>query len=339
MSNNIQKYTNWKSVTESDYVTMFIKTWFAFVATLRELYPKEDLDDIIGKGDKVFLNPYLDDFSDKYFFYNKINKIKENILLVYKLGRIFTLENKKYNRFFFQDFYNIKENYHWKKQTDDYECNMKISSGYILSIHAKYLDKDFYLSNKPLIITYSIDISDLISIEYLEDFLISKFLDDETAYINFVLDSIIKRVSDKFIDEIDKHTIKLKHTKRIYNKFTSLSLLINQEFISELNLMKSIEREKDRLLIYQIPCTNFIYKIEDGADIPNIETYSWFLNFVYFIRNALFHEIIDPLDYFWQDIFKHSYIALKEILDGNINYLLEKDQIKNLIYNNACDEI
>ena len=46
MSENVQKYENWRAITESDYVTMFIKTWFAFVATLRELYPKENLEDI-----------------------------------------------------------------------------------------------------------------------------------------------------------------------------------------------------------------------------------------------------------------------------------------------------
>ena len=33
MSKDIEKYTNWRAITESDYVTMFIKTWFAFVAT------------------------------------------------------------------------------------------------------------------------------------------------------------------------------------------------------------------------------------------------------------------------------------------------------------------
>ena len=33
-------YDNWKAVTEADFVTLFIKTWFAFVSTLRELYPQ-----------------------------------------------------------------------------------------------------------------------------------------------------------------------------------------------------------------------------------------------------------------------------------------------------------
>lgn len=92
MSGNVEKYENWRAITESDYVTMFIKTWFAFVTTLRELYPKENLEDIIGRGDSAFLNPFLDDFQNRYFSYNKLNSIKDNVLKVYKLGRRFTLE-------------------------------------------------------------------------------------------------------------------------------------------------------------------------------------------------------------------------------------------------------
>ena len=34
MSKDIEKYTNWRAITESGYVTMFIKTWFAFVAII-----------------------------------------------------------------------------------------------------------------------------------------------------------------------------------------------------------------------------------------------------------------------------------------------------------------
>ena len=121
MSENVQKYENWRIITESDYVTMFIKTWFAFVATLRELYPKENLEDIIGKGDKVFLKPYLNDFQNRYYYYNKISCVKSNILKVYKLGRYFTLKNQKYNRFFSEDFYAVNKDYYWKQTTVDYE--------------------------------------------------------------------------------------------------------------------------------------------------------------------------------------------------------------------------
>ena len=47
----------------------------------------------------------------------------------------------------------------------------------------------------------------------------------------------------------------------------------------------------------------------------------WFLSFVYRLRNALFHEIINPLDEEWQIIFKNAYLVLKEIVDLNINEL------------------
>lgn len=49
MSKDIEKYANWRAITEPDYVTMFIKTWFAFIATLRELYPDIDVFDENGK--------------------------------------------------------------------------------------------------------------------------------------------------------------------------------------------------------------------------------------------------------------------------------------------------
>lgn len=52
---------------------------------------------------------------------------------------------------------------------------------------------------------------------------------------------------------------------------------------------------------------------------------------MYFLRNALFHEIIDPLDTFWQEVFKSSYMVLKEILDGNINYFFDKEKVLKLL--------
>lgn len=39
---------------------------------------------------------------------------------------------------------------------------------------------------------------------------------------------------------------------------------------------------------------------------------------IYRLRNALFHEIIDPLNDEWQVIFKNSYHVLKQVVDQNI---------------------
>ena len=331
MSENVQKYENWRAITESDYVTMFIKTWFAFVATLRELYPKETLEEVIGKGDKVYLNPYLDDFQNKFYHYNKMDIVKDNILKVYKLGRRFTLENPKYNRFFSEDFYSVNKAYSWKQDTDDYELSIKYSGDTEICIHAKYLDKEFYVDGVPLIISVKVDISDLISSENLSDAQISKFVDDESAFIEFVTKGIIDRASLSFIGQITNGDYNSKFDSKVLAHLNSITLTINANLVQELALMKEPNSVKEDVLFSQLPCVHFIYKVEDGQIVPEIDTYKWFLNFVYFMRNALFHEIIDPLDSFWQDLFKHSYLALKEILDGNINYFLEEEEIKELL--------
>ena len=331
MSENIQKYENWRAITESDYVTMFIKTWFAFVATLRELYPKETLEEVIGKGDKVYLNPYLDDFQNKFYHYNKMDIVKDNILKVYKLGRRFTLENPKYNRFFSEDFYSVNKAYSWKQDTDDYELSIKYFGDTEICIHAKYLDKEFYVDGVPLIISVKVDISDLISSENLSDTQISKFVDDESAFIEFVTKGIIDRASLSFIGQITNSDFNSKFDSKVLARLNSITLTINANLVQELVLMKEPNIVKEDVLFSQLPCVHFIYKVEDGQTVPEIDTYKWFLNFVYFMRNALFHEIIDPLDSFWQDLFKHSYLALKEILDGNINYFLEEAEIKKLL--------
>lgn len=53
-------------------------------------------------------------------------------------------------------------------------------------------------------------------------------------------------------------------------------------------------------------------------NMRNQNSILWFLDFVYRLRNALFHEIIDPLNEEWQIIFKNAYLVLKEIVDLNV---------------------
>lgn len=339
MANNVQKYKNWRAITESDYVTMFIKTWFAFVATLRELYPKERLEEIIGKGDKVFLKPYLDDFQGKYYHYNKFLGIKDNILTVYKLGRKFTLENKKYNRFFAEDFYAINNSFSWERTTEDFECSIRYSSDTKITIHAKYLDQDFVIDGKPLIIYDTIDIADILTTESLSDAQRTAYLEDESAYINDVVSGLIYQVSHAFFSRITAGNYEAIFEPKVLAHLNSVSLSINSAFETELSLMKDPAIQKEDVLYYQSPCVNFIYQVEDGKTVPEEDTYKWFLNFVYFMRNALFHEIIDPLDEFWQELFKHSYLALKEVLDGNINFFLEKRNVHSLLLERAQGEI
>lgn len=111
---NKSKYENWKSVTESDFVTMFIKTWFTFISVLRELNPSISPFDENGrpKGD----NPYMKAYRETIMFsvIQKINieKVKDNFY------RLYPLEMKKilqvFPQYFFQTFFRVNDKYHYK---------------------------------------------------------------------------------------------------------------------------------------------------------------------------------------------------------------------------------
>ena len=68
-----KKYEQWKAITESDFVTLFIKTWFTFIAVLRELNPDVEVFTKDGKprGDKPFLNAFNFNASMKYMTEHK----------------------------------------------------------------------------------------------------------------------------------------------------------------------------------------------------------------------------------------------------------------------------
>ena len=74
-----RKYEQWKAITESDFVTLFIKTWFTFIAVLRELNPNVDVftADGMPRGDKPFLNAYKDGIMP---FVQKMDRFITNLL-------------------------------------------------------------------------------------------------------------------------------------------------------------------------------------------------------------------------------------------------------------------
>lgn len=339
MSNDLQKYENWRAITESDYVTMFIKTWFAFIATLREMYPKENLNDIIGKGDTVFINPFLANFETHYLEYNDFEKVKDNILKVYSLGRKYVLENQKFNRFFVEDFYYLNKKFKYQKEADDYDCSVRYAGDCILVIHVLFKNKNYYQEKKPLIIKSRVDFSDLIKRQF-RDNEIEKYLDDESVYLYQFVEWLKNRVVSSYIAAFIAGKYNEKFSKKDFNVLNALNTQeINRVLQSGITAMLDDSTPKSELLYFQMPCANFKYKLSDNQSVPIIDTYKWFLKFIYFLRNALFHEIIDPLENFWQDMFKNAYLALKEILDGNIKFLQEQDKVKETIYYSAWEEM
>lgn len=99
-------YENWKAVTEADFVSLFIKTWFAYISTLRTMFPEA----YNRRGDKK----YLDAFKAYYRAtgYKKLivdDNIMSSIEKVYHEGRNVIM--KKYPEYYLWDFYNINESF------------------------------------------------------------------------------------------------------------------------------------------------------------------------------------------------------------------------------------
>jgi hypothetical protein len=92
-------------------------------------------------------------------------------------------------------------------------------------------------------------------------------------------------------------------------------------------------------IIYQTPFNGFgrldrenIYSTHRGEYALLIATkaVNWFADFVYALRNALFHEIISPLDEGWQAIFKSAYLLLKQISDICISCISKIDDFPKI---------
>lgn len=79
----------------------------------------------------------------------------------------------------------------------------------------------------------------------------------------------------------------------------------------------SVYEDAQQYLTKVISFNTNIYATRRGeyASLIVIKAVDWFANYVYALRNALFHEIISPLDEEWQGVFKSAYLLLKQVSD------------------------
>ena len=125
MSNDLQKYENWRAITESDFVTMFIKTWFAFVATLREMYPDISVFTEDGKprGDRPFTNEYKLNHLKYVSKYLDIKELTDQLYDLYLPSRLNVA--KFFPQYFFTAFYRINEDFHYTYESTQYTDTSK----------------------------------------------------------------------------------------------------------------------------------------------------------------------------------------------------------------------
>lgn len=337
-------YNNWKVITETDFVTLFIKTWFAYIATLREMFP----EDYNRQGDKKYLKSYKEYFNTEGYKKLIIDDILfKEVEIIYEEGRKIILQ--KYPEYYFQDFYkmNTKLKYIYKDISPDK------TNGLIISIKHKESGiysyniifwGEYYKQKYKDEIKGQVDLQEIIDIQknYLNintsefDYMINVF--------NELKNKLISDIENKFVEKINKGLVQSIENRYLYLKdkikTNVISLInLNTKLINEKSFDEILYSKNEYCFLEQNPINYFLY-YRDNSLIPtrkmesveeqtfnNIinemrkNSINWFLDFVYRLRNALFHEIIDPFDEEWQIIFKNSYLLLKELVDININYL------------------
>ena len=326
-------YDHWKSITESDFVTLFIKTWFAFVATLRELYPDKATPYYLATGDSPFINNYKKDFAHRIYYKCDYSEIAENMHNLYKNGMHITCE--KYPRFLIQDFYNINRSFK-EQQKEEFESFGRtkgqvslivrhLSDGLIKS-ELKCTDKLLVdkIETGYIISSNNINYKDIIDniIVRLE---IEGKIDSETEPLELFYTSLFESVTQNVVQDLEniKNTIPSKGNSKLIKDLSQLQSFCLRSSECLKNSCLKADNDDNHKLLCQVPITEFLQSFGSLTKIQEQHAYIWFINYSYRLRNALFHEIIDPLDPKWQAIFKCAYMVLKQIVDANIEWLRE----------------
>ena len=351
------KYKNWKVVTEADFVSLFIKTWFAYISTLRVMFPEAQN----RRGDGKYLNAYKAYYQKdgrKRFVID--DKIMNSIETVYREGRKIIMS--QYPEYYFWDFYHVNEDFAYTfkdippDKSESLIVGLKlyrnrgtkwsfIFSGFV-SFFGKYYGVD-YNGHIP----FQCNISDIINES--KDKIKDNPSISEQDYLSWLLQKISGEVSHSLVQafvpyyeqcgygqrqKMKIHDLEKRALSIIWSVF---SLNGKDESYKTKEEMKRSRNEYE--VIQQMPINYFEYHMDIDLQPQDRELSAseeewfkklyetrnqngiiWFLSFVYRLRNALFHEIIDPLNEEWQIIFKNAYLVLKEIVDLNIQIIDDK---------------
>lgn len=307
------RFRNWQNAVDIDYLSLYIKTWFAFLGTVQELHPEA----INGNGDGSLINVYKD---------NVGIPVKFGDVMIPHIEKLYSIGNESLKRdvpqSYFVNFYNIDKNF--RLEIENLLTTYKTIDGvreYDKSfIRLEYRDNLDGVSNPNIFITIKSN-----SRKFNEN------LNCHHHCLNLPLSDFIDNMDEGGGDRIFKSKdscIALVESK-LQN---SLHMLV--ESIEALEV-DAIEERKGYCNGLQIP---LITLLRQNFDIEQIfsslplqyfpENYNvegnqrkilnWFISFNYQIRNLLFHSIIDPFHAEWLKLFKHAYLALKELVEHNI---------------------
>lgn len=353
----IPPYQNWKAVTEADFVSLFIKTWFAYISTLRVMFPEA----YNRRGDGKYLNAYKNYFEregKKKFVID--SNIMNYIETLYREGRKIIVE--QYPEYYLWDFYRVNEAFEYNyrdippDKTDCLIIGLKMNRNrgtkwsFVISGFVRFFGK-YYGTEYNGNVNFNCNISNVLSksAEYVKEH--PKLSEQE--YLSWLLNEISVKLSHNIVQSFKAHCEENKYGTRLLTKIQNLEkrALAMIWSLFSLNAKDDSYKTSDEMklsrntyeIIQQCPLNYFEYHMDVDLqpnreltaseqewykklyDMRNQNSILWFLSFVYRLRNALFHEIIDPLNGEWQIIFKNAYLVLKEIVELNVKEI-EKSQ-------------
>jgi hypothetical protein len=297
-SDKLQSVKNWQNSVNIDYLSLYIKTWFAFLATAQEMHPTS----ISPKGDGALIEAYIQNM----VLPTNMDSISIHLHKAYTMG--FDIlksdhENSFYGNFFstnsnfakmakFGSSYTLKLNYK-EKLGNNKNPNIYIVLNTTVLKFQQHINKHFLDLNIPL--TDFINIKSNTSNDYI-------FLDTEET---------IKLISDRIDAEI-LNCIQQNNRQ-------------NQEKIGYC-------RDKVQYLIHNLRANfvlNDLFTHNVNPNYYNDAQYlghekkliEWFIKFNYHLRNLLFHSVINPFDEKSLKLFKQCYLVLREIVEHNIKQI------------------
>ena len=297
MSNDAT-YKNWLVSLDSDNFSMFVKTWFAFLASVRELVLAQASDDkkqglLSAHGDKAFLGEY-----NKYLSLIAMTPVmRANILDAFSSSR--SAVRAEYPEYYFQTYY--------KKIVPFQYCNKEIASvgraQYKYDIHVSTEaihvgvmaeSKSVASSLQKVYIQKKIPISNLV--------LHIDIIDDPERFYSHIKTSVQERLFAQI-----KSELKQSAKDRVQSGLAALCQIIFNR-ASDNTTSKSLYEN-----MFSVWC--------DPDNPAEADLKEWFVGFCYYLRNILFHRTIDPFNSRWSGVMKACYQGLREFLLANIAML------------------
>ena len=294
-------YENWLVSLDSDNFSMFVKTWFAFLASVRELVLAQAREEekatlVDAHGDKKFLESYKKGLSS----IELTQIMQDNILEAFASSR--EVVRAEYPEYYFQTYY--------KKIAPFSFCKKE-------SISLGGLQYKFDVDVR----TDSLFFGILVESEKVSQKLQSKYIRSEipiSLLPGTMIDNqgdfyahIKARLQDGLFKQI-RSSIRPVEADRIKKNLAALcQFLVSQHLSSDaggVDLYNST---------FHVWC--------DEHKIVDMDLKEWFIGFCYSLRNVLFHRTIDPFDNRWSGVMKSCYQGLREFLLANIKILSEME--------------